>query len=124
MARASKGKAKVEGFNHLMDILDNRLKQSRGSPKPKLEIGYTADYAIYVHENLQARHPIGQAKFLEQPMREHKKEIMRIVRQALANRTPLKSAIALGGLYLLGQSKQLVPVDTGHLRQSGYMRVV
>ena len=27
-------------------------------------------YAIHVHENLQARHPVGQAKFLEQPLNE------------------------------------------------------
>src|SRR5260370_1010768 len=34
-----------------------------------LSFGDTAvDYAIYVHENLEARHPNGQAKFLEQPL--------------------------------------------------------
>lgn len=27
----------------------------------------TEGYAIYVHENLEAHHPVGQAKFLEQP---------------------------------------------------------
>ena len=27
-------------------------------------------YAVHVHENLQARHPVGQAKFLEQPFNE------------------------------------------------------
>jgi hypothetical protein len=27
-------------------------------------VDYTADYAIAVHENLNARHPTGQAKFL------------------------------------------------------------
>ena len=27
-------------------------------------------YAVHVHENLQARHPVGQAKFLEQPLNE------------------------------------------------------
>lgn len=30
-------------------------------------IGFGAYYAIYVHEILSARHPVGQAKFLEQP---------------------------------------------------------
>lgn len=34
-----------------------------------VEMGYTAPYAIYVHENLNARHAPGkQAKFLEQPL--------------------------------------------------------
>ena len=31
-------------------------------------LGYGAYYAIFVHEILSARHPVGQAKFLEQPM--------------------------------------------------------
>lgn len=28
------------------------------------------DYAIYVHENLEALHPVGEAKFLERPILE------------------------------------------------------
>jgi len=31
-------------------------------------MGFTMSYAIYVHENLQAHHTVGQAKFLEQPL--------------------------------------------------------
>lgn len=31
-------------------------------------MGFTMTYAIYVHENLQAHHNVGQAKFLEQPL--------------------------------------------------------
>lgn len=32
--------------------------------------GPAAPYAVYVHENLAARHPTGQAKYLEQPVNE------------------------------------------------------
>lgn len=32
--------------------------------------GPGAPYAIYVHENLNARHPVGQAKFLESAVQE------------------------------------------------------
>lgn len=31
-------------------------------------VGYTVEYAVYVHERLDVHHPIGQAKFLEEPM--------------------------------------------------------
>ena len=31
-------------------------------------LGYPKDYAIYVHENMEAHHEVGQAKFLETPM--------------------------------------------------------
>ncbi len=30
--------------------------------------GPSADYAIYVHEDLEAFHPVGQAKFMEAPL--------------------------------------------------------
>jgi len=43
-------------------------------------VGYVADYAVYVHENLQAKHKPGkQAKFLEQPAREKRGEIIKII---------------------------------------------
>lgn len=32
-----------------------------------VEVGYTTEYAIYVHEILRYRHPTGKAKFLEDP---------------------------------------------------------
>lgn len=31
-------------------------------------------YAVYVHEDLQAQHPVGKAKFLEDPVREYARE--------------------------------------------------
>ena len=43
-------------------------------------VGYVADYAVYVHEDLQARHKPGkQAKYLERPAREKKGEMIRII---------------------------------------------
>jgi len=49
--------------------------------KADIVVGYTANYAVYVHENLQARHkPPTQAKYLEQPAREKKDKIFRIIR--------------------------------------------
>jgi hypothetical protein len=33
-------------------------------------LGFGTDYAVYVHENLTARHPVGEAKFLERPVLE------------------------------------------------------
>lgn len=46
-----------------------------------VEIGYTANYAIYVHENLEARHTVGQAKFLESALRDNEAKIIDIVQQ-------------------------------------------
>ncbi len=44
-------------------------------------VGYTADYAVYVHEDLQAKHKKGKkAKYLEIPARiTHRMEALKII---------------------------------------------
>ena len=43
-------------------------------------VGYTQNYAIYVHEDLDAQHNPGQtAKFLERPARENKDKLRDII---------------------------------------------
>ncbi len=48
---------------------------------PVARIGCTAEYAIYVHENLEAHHPTGKAKFLEDAFHEKAPEVLEIVRR-------------------------------------------
>jgi len=51
--------------------------------KTAVGVGYTTDYAIYVHEDLSARHAPGKvAKYLEIPVRTKQKEILMIVQRA------------------------------------------
>lgn len=48
--------------------------------KADVIVGYVADYAVYVHENLDARHKPGkQAKFLESVVRKERSEIFKII---------------------------------------------
>lgn len=60
-------------------MVEEPVKQGK-SYKVRLGYGYgeeknpksgqiAAGYAIYVHENLKARHKVGKAKFLEDPMK-------------------------------------------------------
>lgn len=42
--------------------------------------GAAAPYAVYVHENLTAHHPVGEAKFLERAALEHGPEIVRALK--------------------------------------------
>lgn len=48
---------------------------------PVGEVGVTADYGIFVHEDLEARHTVGEAKYLENAVRESKSEILDIIRK-------------------------------------------
>ncbi len=43
----------------------------RQGENPSVIVGFEEEYAIYVHENLEAHHDVGQAKFLEQPLKEN-----------------------------------------------------
>ncbi len=43
-------------------------------------VGYTADYAVFVHEDMKANDASGkQAKFLEEPARTKRPQILRII---------------------------------------------
>lgn len=41
----------------------------------EVALGFNTPYALYVHENLAAHHPVGQAKYLETPMVEAAKSL-------------------------------------------------
>lgn len=42
-------------------------------------VSFDTDYAIYVHEILENRHPVGEAKFLENAVIENRATIMHIL---------------------------------------------
>jgi hypothetical protein len=46
---------------------------------PDVQVGYSAPYAIYVHEDPEPLHPIGDYKFLEQPVKEYKQTLIYLV---------------------------------------------
>jgi hypothetical protein len=48
-------------------------------------IGFNTNYAAAVHENLSAHHAVGQAKFLEVPMREDGPKFSGFVGNAIKN---------------------------------------
>lgn len=52
----------------------------RQGKNPAVIVGFEEEYAIYVHENLEAHHDIGQAKFLEQPLRENTDKYVKYIK--------------------------------------------
>lgn len=49
--------------------------------RTNVTVGYTVEYAIYVHEDMDARHKPGKiAKYLEVPARDNREKIMAIIR--------------------------------------------
>ncbi len=106
---------------------------------PSVIVGYTGNYAIYVHENLEMKwqglprkkpgkgfywDPQGKAKskFLEDPARRLERELGDIVRGAVKNGLTLVKGLLMAGLRLQRESMLEVPVDTGNLKASAFTR--
>jgi hypothetical protein len=113
---------KIEGVSQVKAALARRLTAYGSDTRPSVSVGYTQSYAIYVHENLEAEHPTGQAKFLEQPAREKRKDIKDIVKDEVIDGAKLEDALLKGGLFLQRESQRLCPVATGALRASAFTR--
>lgn len=125
--------AKVEGIDKVLKALKDL--ESKGKPV-SVVVGYTAAYALYVHENIEMKWrglprksgvgeywgPTGQAKFLEQPARELADVLASIVREAYSKGASLMQSLFLAGLRLQRESQQLVPVEYGNLRASAFTK--
>jgi len=57
---------------------------------PDVTISYEMPYAVHVHEDLEAFHNNGQAKYLEEPAREHHRTLLYIVESAFTDATDWK----------------------------------
>lgn len=117
--------AKVERLEEVLKAIDraSRHTMTQGGPGESVVVGYTQAYAIYVHENLEAFHPVGQAKFLEQPARLLRKEFSRIIVAGLKKKLPMIKTLLMAGLRLQRESQKLVPVLTGALKGSAFTAV-
>ena len=62
-------------------VFGKKGKQPAGQTRMTFEVGYTQNYAVFVHENLTAKHPVGQAKYLEEPARMHRSEMLKLVEE-------------------------------------------
>jgi hypothetical protein len=115
--------AKVLGVPKLVEQLRAKAAMARKDEDVSVIVGYTAAYAIYVHENLTAHHPVGQAKFLEEPFRLLRDEFSAIILKARKAGNNMSQALLLAGLRLQRESQPLCPVDTGNMRASAFTRL-
>lgn len=63
------------------NLKNSAYTDSEGGDEPSAVIGYQASYAPFVHEDLEARHDNGEAKFLEKALNENQNQILEIIRQ-------------------------------------------
>lgn len=112
--------AQQKGFLKLAHNLKRLSENVRRNQKITFGVVYTASYAAKVHEDLETPHTNGQAKFLEQPLRQNARLMSQMVKDLVRKqKKTLREALLIVGQWLLEESKRLVPVDTGALRDSG-----
>jgi len=61
----------------------NREKARLPALMPEVEIGFSANYALIVHEDLDAQHNIGQAKYMEAGIAKEQNNAINDVRAAM-----------------------------------------
>jgi len=104
--------AKVEGVDRVLKALGSAA--GRYGRNASVIVGYTANYALYVHEDMEARHAPGkQAKYLEQPARELNNSgvLSGLVQTALQGGATMGQALAKAGVDIQRASQQIVPVS-------------
>lgn len=115
--------SKIEGVQQLIAKLRSKAAKARQDTNVTGVVGYTQSYAIIVHENIEAHHPVGQAKFLEQPARLLGRILGNIIKQSVQQGKTVAQGILLACLRLQRESQQLCPVDTGALKASAFTRL-
>ena len=113
----------IDNLQRLLFKLRAMTAQAARDNGAAARVSYSTYYAVWVHENLNSHHPIGQAKFLEQPARMYTREITEAARIVFRQKFQVRPALLAAAQTLLTLSKPLVPVDTGALKASGKARL-
>lgn len=60
-----------------MSFLRDRVKEE--TKNKGVGIGFSAYYALYVHENIEASHRVGEARFLQNAVKEQSARVLKII---------------------------------------------
>ena len=110
----------IQGVKSLQRKLKDLANKSKREDEGTVVVGYTQNYAVYVHEDMTAAHKVGQAKYLEQPARDLSSQLGAIAAKAVSKGAPLRQGLLIAGLRLQRESQQMVPIDTTALKGSAF----
>lgn len=114
---------KTDGFDRLVYKLQRRIDRTKLDSAARATVGFSAPYATPVHENLEAHHAVGQAKFLEEPARTNKATYARIISTEMKRGRSLGQAIFAAATQLKVDAQEMCPVDKGELRDSAFVKM-
>ena len=104
------------GREDLVKVFDDEIRSAESAV---YSIVYWDPKAAIVHEVNAFHDPPTQWKFLEQPFRELRRDMVRFIADAINRGQTLRQGSFRAMQKLLAASRILVPVDTGDLKASG-----
>jgi len=110
----------IKGVAKLLPKLKKLEMEVKAQNGATVVVGFTQSYALYVHENLEAYHRVGSAKFLEGAANQLQSTLRRIIDSVVLQTNDLRKALLTAGLRLQREAQKLTPVDTGALKASAF----
>jgi hypothetical protein len=80
LQREAQERVPVDTGNLKASASDSHRVSGTAGFETAFRVVFSADYAIYVHENLQAHHTVGEAKYLERAIAANRRTLGQIVR--------------------------------------------
>ncbi len=110
-----------KGYEKLKQQFHSR--SLKGRKTLAVQFGYRAKYAVFVHEDPWAFHPIGKWRYLADPLRRGRGQMGKIMKTVLLQKRSLEAATWAALEWLREASGEEVPVDTGFLKNSWFVRL-
>ncbi len=125
-------RAEVLNVRKFLYAISNEKRRARENDKTRIVVGFSAPYAIFVHEDAVAIHRVGQYKFLETAAIETADEVGEIIAEHMRKKNAkMYIAQRKAGHVILTRAQELCPVSedgsggnpAGFLRDSGFVVV-
>lgn len=113
----------VRNSNRLRSKLLTRARDAVDQGNKVITCGYHAIYATRQHENLSLQHPNGgEAKFLENVYRSQIDQLVAVMKAKMIETNNIEEALFSCADKLLSESNKRIPIDTGYLKSSWFIR--
>ena len=111
---------RLENFTRLQKKLQKMKVESKVKDDTSVTVGFSQNYAVWVHER-KATHKEGKEwKFLETPARQLESELGRIALEAYKKTGSMLKALLVAGMRLQRAVQEIVPIDTAALKASAF----
>lgn len=108
---------KITGISEVKRALN---KVAKGFVGENVVVGFTQNYALFVHENRNSNHTTGKAGFLLDNARDLQKEMSQIVLNVTKQTGSVEKGLMVAGVRLQSAAQEDTPVDTGALKASAF----